>query len=89
MVTVAVPASKPVEGVVLKFIVEASSVRSPPVSKVNVKSPDAVAATVIPAALNAVSSADAIAPAEALAATELLCSSHHQLRCMCLQNLQR
>ena len=66
---VAVP-SKPVDGVVHKLIVEASSGRSPPVSKLKVKSPDAVAATVIPAALNAVSSADAIAPAEALAATE-------------------
>ena len=68
--TVAVPASKPVDGVVLKLIVDASSVRSPPVSKVNVKSPDAVAATVTPAALNAVSSAVAIAPADELAAIE-------------------
>ena len=47
VVTVAVPASKPVDGVVLKLIVDASSVRSPPVSKLKVKSPDAVAATVM------------------------------------------
>ena len=70
VVTVAVPASKPVLGLVVKLIVDASSVRSPPVSKVKVKSPDAVLATVMPAALKAVSSADAIAPAEALAATD-------------------